>query len=520
MKRANTRPARLPDPAEIIRELRAAHHQGIYASQGAWYSQSVFGRDSLLTARMLLKSDRELANEVIFTIASLQGLHKSESTQEQLGRVHHEYRRFSDWRSGRPGKRLAQFASLLWGGSTSEMLTYFSTDGTALYLQLAADYCAEYGSEILQQTVTHHSGQVTTVGASIAAAAGWLLHRAGASGYVEHRRSNPFSVINQTWKDSPTAYVHPDGGLPNFRQPVTYLLAQVLAADGLEMMAPWMQDFPECDTASWLAAAQRMRSKTLGEMWMPEHNFFASMLDRDNHQQHRHIATLASDAAWMLASNIFDHLTTTEKRPFLEGIIERLFSDDFLTPVGIRCRAKRHIGLIDFADYHGAWTVWGIDNYFFALGLHKHGYHRLAREIELRFFNGFNAADKYYEYFLVSADDVVLYQPQEEPSGGTELVQVQIRPEPNLAWSVASFMHLQTVHESLDDSGEIPDWKHRFEGKILGRLPYSLALGDAPPPQTNLTPFRLSTGRGISRLAFKIVPELLRQYVTPRNMTN
>ena len=509
----------LPDAWKVIADLRAPHKWGIYASQGAWYSQSIFGRDSLLVGRMLVSYDRELAVDVIITICSLQGLQDDISTQEQPGRIHHEYRNLSKWQADRPGKLLAQLASLLWGGNTKEMLTYFSTDSTALFLQLVADYCSLYGGEILNQTVLHHTGHATTVGASVQSAAHWLMHRAKGSGYVEHRRTNPWSVVNQTWKDSPTAYIHTDGGLPNMRQPVTYLLAQVLAADGLEAIAPWMSSFPECDTDSWIGASQRMRHKTLGEMWMPSLNYFSPMLDRDNHQQHRPIATLTSDASWMLASGIFDHLAVGERRPYLEGIISLLFSDDFLTPVGIRSRAKRHHQLISFADYHGSWTVWSLDSYFFALGLRKQGYYQLAGEIELRMLGAYTAAGLYYEYFLVSPDNVVQYRPHKTAARGAETINIQISPEPNLAWSAADAIRMTDVHRHLPPTTPQPAWKQRFEAHILDSLPYSLVRGDSPPPQTTMTPFRVSTTRGWAQLAFNIAPQLAKQYITPRDQT-
>jgi glycogen debranching enzyme len=505
-------PRKLPDANQIIIQLTADNHLGIYASQGSWYAQSVFGRDSLLVGIMLVDTHQELVRDIILTMSALQGLRRRRSTQEAPGRIMHEYRNLAAWKPGRPGKPLAQLASLLWGGSTTQMLTYFSTDSTALYLKLVAEYCEFYGTDILNQHVTYRNGQLATIGECTVAAANWLLERSRATGFVEHQRTNPWSVINQTWKDSPTAYLHASGAMPRFTRPVAYLLSQALTIDGLESVTPWIKYDPNCNPEGWLAAAETMRRQTLEQLWQPDWNYFAAMIDRDHSGRHQPVRTLSSDASWLMITSLFEPLTDADQQRYLTGLIETLFSDDFLTTVGIRCRALRHHGQTSWIDYHGSQTVWPVDSYFLALGLRKYGFTRLARELELRLFRALELAGSYYEYFVVSPSGTVVYRPDDAPASGSRQVPIHIKPEVNLAWTVAGYLRMQRAHHQAAPAPPPKDsWQYQLEERILNRLSFRLESQQSPPAITQLTPFGLNPRQGWLRLTAKILAESVHQ---------
>src|SRR5882762_2367347 len=78
-----------PDYTELV---RAPFHWGVYASTGRHFRYAIFGRDSIETAEDLLDSHHALAHDAIMTLASLQGVKEDLQSEEEPGKIHHEFR--------------------------------------------------------------------------------------------------------------------------------------------------------------------------------------------------------------------------------------------------------------------------------------------------------------------------------------------------------------------------------------------------------------------------------------------
>ena len=187
--------------------------------------------------------------------------------------------------------------------------------------------------------------------------------------------------------------------------------------------------------------------------------------------------------------------------------MHRLAQDDFVTPVGLRARAKGSDSSLKVADYHGSWTVWPVDTFVYARGLHHHGFDKLAVEQEKRLFAGINTTGSYNEYFLVTPENKVLYHPHHVPKGmKLPKVPVQIIPEHNLAWTIAAAL--------LIEKGALPHmhgkaavWQKDFEQGLIEWLP---PLVQNPIEEI---PFRPANKLGAARIAELASRKWISEYV-------
>jgi glycogen debranching enzyme len=72
--------------------LVSAGRYGVYASMGPNFEYAIFGRDSIEVAQHLLNSHKSLVRNIIFTLARLQGVKNDATSEEEPGKIHHEYR--------------------------------------------------------------------------------------------------------------------------------------------------------------------------------------------------------------------------------------------------------------------------------------------------------------------------------------------------------------------------------------------------------------------------------------------
>lgn len=483
----------------LLESLRAPDGRGIYASQGPWFAQSVFGRDSIMTARMVLHRNQRMAREIILECVRLQGQHVNRASGEEPGRIHHEYRNLEDWRPGRPGKRSAQLLALIWNRRSDRMLTYFSSDATPLFILLVAEYCRRYGPGVLATEVKLIDGGRTTVAAAAVAAGDWLLSR-DHDGILAIQRRGLFSPVHQSWRDSPTAYLHYNGRLPHLDRPISYAYVQALAADGLLELAKLADHLPSPRSERWQEQAASWRQNLLERFWLPDQRYFASLLDRSRGDWSP-LATKTSDMGWLLASGLFDDLSAQERERYVTPVVRLLCSSEFMTDVGVRCRSMSNSDLVGLVDYHGSFTSWPLDTYQTIQGLRRQGYGRLAREFELRLRDGLAQTGQLNEYWIVGADGGALYRP---PVTGSKRnagsLPVQSPPEPGFAWTAATVINLFTQPHAASHSKDTA-----LESELLSRLPYRRLRGGTPDSRHyHAHQPRLDSKRGLLKLGAHI----------------
>lgn len=431
----------MPSALADLRSLRAEHGRGLYGSGGPLYRDAIFGRDAVQTAEDILHLRPEIAREVILTLGALQGLADApagpDSNEEERGKIHHEHRSLTI-----DGRRIsAQSAAILahlsamWGGTPEELTYYGSVDATPLYARLVAAFCERHGQAVLDERVTRRDGSEATVRHCLAEALDWIARRIDGSdlGFVEFRRRNPQGITFQVWKDSGTSYIHLDGTIAQHEAPIAAVEVQGYAYDallgGAALFPARADEFRE--------RAAKLRTGVLERMWMPAERYFAMGVDRDAAGSPRWIESIASNAALLLDTRVFEG--QPEAAEMVDPVVRRITGPDFMTEAGIRCRRLAESELVDFADYHGTWAVWGRDTFNVLKGLRRHGYRREAQLLGAALLNGVNAAGAHVEFLYVSPAGRVMYDYLGEQAGPDAVTVYGTNvPEAPQTWTVTA----------------------------------------------------------------------------------
>lgn len=450
--------------------LRANNDMGLYTSAGAFYNHTFFGRDASSTVALVAPFDHEVGRESIVALAALQGTKLDTKTQEEPGRIHHEYRNFASW-SGKGAEKWAlKLLRNVWGGNGDRLLTYFAADATASYINLVHTYARDVDGAILDLILTNKDQERVTVRESVASAADWLLSRIGEDGVMATMRSNPWSLTFQTYQDSLTSYAQPNGDVANFKRPLAYIEVQGLTVDALRSASELIE---EDDRATiWRHKADTVAAATIENFWMPDEQYFASALEQgdDGWQQ---IKTRNVSASWILNSSIFHNLDNEDRERYIPPIVRRLFSDEFLTDLGLRtCSIEQGDPLKNVIEYHGSWTVWPMFTYLAIHGLQKHHMVNLARQLEHRLVNALNWSGGFDEFFVIDDTGKVLWKPTENsvPLLKPGAKGIQMFPEQKIAFTIVPAM---TIAHEIASGGATPtprQWQKDLESEILGKI--------------------------------------------------
>jgi glycogen debranching enzyme len=449
--------------------LVSAGHYGVYASMGPNFAYAIFGRDSLEVAEHLLNSHQQLVRNIIFTLARLQGVKFDDISEEEPGKIHHEYR--SRVFDGEPISEasLAVMHKLQhwWGAVGSEELVYYgSFDATPMYIKLVYEYAKLYGDGILNETYIARDGHSKTILDCLHAATKWLTTKISTSPWhlLEYKRINPIGILNQVWKDSDTSYLHLDGSVANAEVGLASIELQAYAYDALMLVVEYEK--PKT-SKEYAALAKELQRATLERLWMPDTHFFAQGLDRDSNGKTRQIKTLTSNVGLLLQSRLLQDLPVLKRKMYVEGIVATICGPEFVTEAGIRCRALRHKDIPGFVDYHGTDAVWPKETFNIAQGLEEHGFTVLADQLKDRILRSVATAGDFYELFYVDDNGKAWldHTASVKHFSHNSLAHPLAIPEPGQAWVISAIIHIVT------NSNVTSNKSSNFEKSILESFP-------------------------------------------------
>lgn len=319
-----------------------------FVAAGAPWFMTLFGRDSLLTAWMVLPLDADLAVGTLQTLASLQGRKIDAATEEEPGRILHELR------TGPDRDRI------LGGGCY-----YGSVDATPLFVMLL-DECWRWGvDESVVRDLLPAADDAMT----------WLFEYGDrdGDGFVEYQRSSSRGLENQGWKDSFDAVNHIDGRLAEAPIALCEVQAYVYAAMRARADLAETLEGDAAAAASWRKRADRFRQRFHEKFWLPARGWYAMALDG----RKRPVESLSSNVAHCLWTGI----ATDE---CAAALIDRLGTDEMDSGYGLRTLSAA-MGGYNPMSYHNG-SVWPHDTAIAVSGLLRYGHlpgavplaHRLA----------------------------------------------------------------------------------------------------------------------------------------------
>jgi glycogen debranching enzyme len=304
---------------------------------------ALFGRDSAITSLAVLPARPDVARATLRALAALQGREEDPATDEEPGKIVHEW-----W--PRAPRRLAGSG---WPVRPDGELRYYgSADSTSWFLVLLASLGEEAWADELEE--------------SWRAAGEWLLgaiERGG--GLVRHGpRRAPGGLAQQGWRDAEDPADPANHG------------AGILAADGSVPASP----LADADTQAIAVAALRSLAVLSGEArWGEEATALSEALGRHFTPETvavdadgKRVAGAGSQLGWLLWADALPE----ELRA---GAAERLCRPDLLSPWGLRTLSSAHPLYAADAYHRGA--VWPFDSWLGWGGLRAAGREAEAREL-------------------------------------------------------------------------------------------------------------------------------------------
>ncbi|MEV7601893.1 glycogen debranching N-terminal domain-containing protein [Kitasatospora sp. NPDC089797] len=218
------------------------HPADTFLGAGAPWFLTLFGRDSLWAARMMLPLGTELAAGTLRTLARRQGRAVDPATEEQPGKILHEVRRAEQH---------------LDTGAHLPPSYYGTADATPLWLILLHD-AWRWGlpAAEVEDLLPHAEAALT-----------WLEEYADADGdgFLEYVDSTGRGLSNQGWKDSSDGIRFRDGRIA--AAPIALSEVQAYAHEAAVKTADLLEAFGRPGAEHWRQWAERLGERFRDRFW-------------------------------------------------------------------------------------------------------------------------------------------------------------------------------------------------------------------------------------------------------------
>ncbi|HEU4811400.1 MAG TPA: glycogen debranching N-terminal domain-containing protein [Nocardioides sp.] len=306
-----------------------------FLAAGSPWFLTLFGRDSLWAARMLIPLDTGLALSTLRVLARRQGTRDDPSTEEQPGKILHEVRN----------------APLDLGDQVLPPLYYGSVDATALFVGTLAEAHA-WGAD---------DGEVAALLPAARRCLEWLLTQSAESGWLRYVDHTGHGLSNQGWKDSADSVQFADGTLAE--PPIALCEVQAYAYEAAVRGAELLAAYDEPEVPGLAAWAADLRTRFAGEFWVdsPDGGHLAIALDSEG----RPADSVTSNMGHVLGTGILDPDRAAR-------VAELLGSPALDSGFGLRTLAA-DAPRFSRLSYHGG-TVWPHDTAIAVRGLVAEGH--------------------------------------------------------------------------------------------------------------------------------------------------
>jgi hypothetical protein len=310
--------------ADALRMALPGRPDDVFLAAGApWYC-TLFGRDSIWAARLLLPFGWQLAAGTLGVLAACQGSKLDPDTAEAPGKIPHELRR---------------------EGS----LYYGTIDATPLWICLLHD-AWRWGMP---------AEQVRPLLPALHAALEWMrcYGDSDGDGLLEYIDQSGHGLSNQGWKDSGDSIRFADGSIA--KPPVALCEVQGYAYEAAMGGAELLTAFGEPGAGRWRDWATALAGAFRASFWLPD-GYPALALDAAK----RPVDSLTSNIGHLLGTGL---LTKDEEALVAAG----LSGPDMDSGFGLRTMSARNAGYNPLSYHCG--SVWSHDTAIVISGLFRSG---------------------------------------------------------------------------------------------------------------------------------------------------
>lgn len=330
-----------------------------FLAAGAPWFFTLFGRDSLWSARFLLPLGTGLAASTLRVLARLQGTEIDPESAEEPGKIMHELR------SG---------TLVIPGEDVSLPPLYYGTvDATALWIVLLHD----------AWTWGMPDDQVEELLPNLEAALAWMRDYGDSDGdgFLEYADTSGHGLANQGWKDSGDSIQWRDGRLAE--GPIALCEVQAYAYEAAIGGADLLDAFGRNGGDEWRDWAATLKARFAESFWVssPDGDYPAVALDV--HKQR--VDTVTSNIGHLLGTGLLDG---DESRL----VARRLVSPELNSGYGLRTMSTDSAGYWPLS-YHGG-SVWAHDTAIAITGLRRAGFPEEAAAL----IDGLLAAAEGFDY--------------------------------------------------------------------------------------------------------------------------
>lgn len=336
--------------------MRMSLKGDMFHSAGVPWYDTLFGRDSIISALQLLPFEAKLAKSTL------------------LVNVKFQSNKLDDWRDQEPGKMLHELRQ----GELANLnliphTPYYGTvDATPLFLILLAEYVNWTGDIELVKKLEDNVDQALK----------WIDVYANmeGDGFAYYAVKSPLGIYNQGWKDSPDSISRSDGTLA--KKPIALAEVQGYVYMAKIRLAPLFRKLGRESEATRLEKeAGKLKKRFNREFWMKDRQFFAQALDAEGLCD-----VISSNPAQCLWTGIID-------QRYVKHLVNRIFKEDMFTEWGIRTLSSKEQRYNPLGYHNG--TVWPHENAIIAMGLRNYGF---INEMSL-LFTGMYEAARTFEYY-------------------------------------------------------------------------------------------------------------------------
>jgi hypothetical protein len=302
-----------------------------------WYL-TLFGRDSLWAARMMLPLGTDLAVETLRVLGRRQGTRADPVTGEAPGKIMHELRRTD-----------VEVENRL------PAVYYGTIDATPLWISLLAD-AWRWG---------HDPSEIGSLLPQLEAALGWLAAETG-DGFLRYVDTTGHGLANQGWKDSHDAVRFHDGRTAD--PPIALAEVQGYAYKAALDGAALLDAFHRPGGDRWRAWALELAQRFRAAFWVADGRYPALALDRDE----RPVDALTSNIGHLLGTGLLD--AEEESR-----VASALATEAMSGAYGLRTMSADDRGFAPLSYHCG--SVWAHDTAIVATGLAQGGFAAAATSL-------------------------------------------------------------------------------------------------------------------------------------------